>query len=186
MYSDICAISVNRQHSVETRLVSISLSALWSPTGWHYDCCPYSITDSMSKVNHYSGTLHTQTHVTNSYTLEEKEDFKMAPCGETGLTEYLTEGTVPTPDGSDVGTVDSNVGWIGMGLPWARIWFCRCAFWSILRAAMLFWPLISSCVFRWGGGCKYLQFSRVHCPCEMKERERERDKRRKLTIRKIF
>lgn len=52
----------------------------------------------------------------------------------------------------------------------------NCICWANMAAAAFCWirlflPLISSWVFRWGGGCRYLQFSRVQRPWRVERRD---------------
>lgn len=55
-----------------------------------------------------------------------------------------------------------------MGCSWAP-GNINCICWASMAAAVFCWirlflPFISSWVFRWGGGCRYLQLSRVQRP----------------------
>ncbi len=73
-----------------------------------------------------------------------------------------------------------------MGCSWAPgIMNCIC--WASMAAAVFCWirlflPFISSWVLRWGGGCRYLQLSRVQRPLEGLKMETQRERERWITL----
>lgn len=67
-----------------------------------------------------------------------------------------------------------------MGCSWAP-GSMNCICWASMAAAVFCWirlflPFISSWVLRWGGGCRYLQLSRVQRPLEGLKRETQRER----------